>query len=64
MRIEKANKRDRLHRKRTKGIVIDGRSVFLLEEIQRKKAEKAQRKIERRLHKDDSEEEQDDSKES
>jgi len=60
MRIEKANKRDRLHRKRTKGIVIDGRSVFVLEEIMRKKAEKAKRKQERRLHKEEEVEEKED----
>ncbi|HBY20736.1 MAG TPA: hypothetical protein DEG71_06975 [Clostridiales bacterium] len=53
MRIEKANKRDRQIQKRKSGHVIDNRNIFILEEIQRKKAEKAKRKIEKRIHKED-----------
>jgi len=53
MRIEKCNKRDRQISRRKHGHVIDNRSIFILEEIQRKKAEKAKRKQERRLHKED-----------
>ena len=52
MKLQKALHRDRERNRRTKGVVIDGRSVLLLEEILRKKAEKAERKLERRLHKE------------
>ena len=45
--IHKSLGRDRKILKRSRGPIIDSRSVFLIEELQRKRAEKAKRKIER-----------------
>jgi hypothetical protein len=53
MRLDKALHRDNERRKRTKGLVIDGKGVFILEEILRKKAEKVKRKQERQFHKEE-----------
>ena len=57
MRLEKCNKRDRERARRKNGPVTDSRSVFTIEEQMRKSAEKAKRKLLRRLHKEVEEEE-------
>ncbi|HAQ03065.1 TPA: hypothetical protein DCQ22_04195 [Candidatus Nomurabacteria bacterium] len=57
--IHKSLGRDRKILKRSRGPIIDSRSVFLIEELQRKRAEKAKRKIERQLHKEVEEKEDD-----
>jgi hypothetical protein len=53
MRISKAIHRYSDIQKRKSGHKIDNRNIFLLEEIRRKKAEKAKRKMEKRLHKEE-----------
>jgi hypothetical protein len=54
--ILKSIHRDREISRRKNGHVVDNRNIFLLEEQQIKKAEKAKRKQERQLHKGEVEE--------
>jgi hypothetical protein len=53
--IFKAIHRDSEISKRKNGHVVDNRNIFVLEEQQRKKADKAKRKQERQLHKETEE---------
>lgn len=45
MKLSKALKRDKKLQKRTKGMRVDNRNIFRLQEIQRDKAIEAQRKL-------------------
>lgn len=47
MDIRKAQRRERKHRHRTSGMQVDGRSIFILEEEKRKKAEWQKRREEK-----------------
>jgi hypothetical protein len=53
MNLFKASKRDRELSRKKHGHVVDNRNIFVLEEIQRKKAEKIKRKQERQAHKEE-----------
>lgn len=55
MNITKCGNRDRKISKRKNGHVVDNRNIFVLEEIKRKKAEKAKRKLERLRNKTEEE---------
>lgn len=44
MKLDKAINRDRKHHKDKNGMQVDGKSIFLLEEQKKKKADKLKRK--------------------
>jgi hypothetical protein len=46
MDIKKAQRRDRKRVKRVKGMQVDGRSIFLTQEIQKRKSEEIKRERE------------------
>ena len=43
--VERWDRRERKVRRRRHGMSIDGRGIFILEEIAKKKAEKARRRV-------------------